>query len=203
MYPVKLSAKIGNWRLFAKRKSDKGFLSFCQKVFARDVYTCQFCGFQAKEFQEVVNLDQNYQNNKLSNMVTACCFCTQCFFLESVGTDEYGGGTLIYLPEISQNDLNALCHVLFCAMSNATAYQSSAQSAYRGLKYRAQAIEEKFGSGCSKPSVFGQMLIESSLTNANEEDYLLQNVRLLPSHSKFRMQIETWAASALAEIPEN
>ena len=40
--------------------------------------------------------------NKVSNLVTACCFCGQCCFLESVSVGKYGGGTLIYLPEIDQ-----------------------------------------------------------------------------------------------------
>ena len=81
---------------------------FCQlqnEYIERDNYTCQYCGFQAKEYQEIVNLDGNYTNNKLSNMVTACCFCSQCLFLQSVGLDEMGGGQLIYLPEMSQADL--------------------------------------------------------------------------------------------------
>ena len=71
-------------------------------------------------------------------MITACCFCTQCLFLQAVGLDEMGGGQLIYLPEISQADLNSFCHVLFCAMENNTGYQDSAQSIYRSLKFRSQ-----------------------------------------------------------------
>src|ERR1700730_2887415 len=114
MYPVELKVQPGAWRLFVTRKEDPAFRKFSEKVFKRDNYTCQYCGFQAKEFQEVVNIDQNYRNNKLTNLVTACCFCAQCFFLDAVGVS-YGGGTLIYMPEISQTELNSFCHILFCA----------------------------------------------------------------------------------------
>lgn len=201
MYPLNLSVKPGAWRLFTARKLDPAFAAFCKRIWERDFYTCQFCGFQAREFQEVVNLDQNYSRNILNNMATACCFCTQCFFLEAVGLNDYGGGTLIYLPEISQSDLNAFCHVLFCAMSNATAYQASAQSIYRSLKFRAQQVEEQFGSGCSKPANFGQMVLESTKTNDKIVSDILSSLRLLPSHAKFRAQIEAWAAAALSELP--
>ncbi len=105
-FSLKLLAVAGAWRLFAARKADTAFANFSEKILERDRYTCQFCGFQAKQFQEVVNLDHNYRNNKAANMATACCFCAQCFFIEAVGQSEYGGGTLIYLPEVKQVDLN-------------------------------------------------------------------------------------------------
>src|ERR1700694_1589950 len=123
MHPIELKIQPNAWQLFATRKADPAFQGFSKKVFERDNYTCQFCGFQAKSYQEVVNLDQNYRNNKLSNLVTACCFCTQCFFIETVGLS-YGGGTLIYLPEINQTNLNSFCHVVFCAITNDTGYKA-------------------------------------------------------------------------------
>ncbi len=112
MHNLSLAVNLAGWRIFVRRKKDKAFLPVQQRIFDRDAYTCQYCGFQAKEYQEVVNLDGNYANNKLSNMATACCFCSQCLFLESIGLDDMGGGQLIYMPEMSQADLNSFCHVL-------------------------------------------------------------------------------------------
>ncbi len=203
MHPLKITAHPGAWRLKATRSADPKFKPFMKKLLERDDYTCQFCGFQAKEFQEVVNLDNNYTNNKMSNMVTACCFCAQCFFLESVGTGDYGGGTLVYLPELSQNEMNSLCHVLFCAITNDTGYKSTAQSIYRSFKFRSQIIEEKFGEGASNPAVFGQLLIDSDLASTQTGDKILADVRLLPSRAKFRKQIEHWAANALDELAQD
>lgn len=200
MYPLKLNANPEGWRIYMARKSDAAFLTFSKKVFRRDSYTCQFCGFQAREYQEVINLDQNYFNNKLSNMVTACCFCAQCFFLESVGVGGYGGGTLIYLPEITQNNLDSFCHVLFCAIVNDTGYKSTAQSIYRSFKLRAQMIDEQFGEGSSQPSTFGQLLIESRVKESEYYDSILNDLRLLPSRASFKTQIEHWATTALNEL---
>lgn len=201
-YPLKLMATPGSWRLYSARKVDERFKAFETKVLNRDRYTCQFCGFQARLFQEIVNLDGNYTNNKFENLVTACCFCAQCSFIESVGVGGYGGGTLIYLPELTQPELNSLCHVLFCAITNDTGYKSSAQNIYRSFKFRSQVIEEKFGEGTSDPSIFGQLIIDSGVNTDEVREQLLKNILLLPSRAKFRKQIEKWAASALEEIAE-
>ena len=203
MNKLSLAVNLAGWRVFVRRKQDKVFLPVQQRIFDRDAYTCQYCGFQAKEYQEVVNLDGNYANNKLGNMVTACCFCSQCLFLESVGLDEMGGGQLIYMPEMSQADLNSFCHVLFCAMENNTAYQDSAQAIYRSLKFRSQIIENKFGTGTSNPNIMGQIIIESQSQSTDKSDKkadVLRDVRLLPSQTKFRVQLEAWAAAALKEL---
>lgn len=199
---LRLIASPGAWRLYSARKADERFKSYESKVFQRDRYTCQFCGFQARLFQEVVNLDGNYNNNRLSNLVTACCFCAQCFFIESVGVGGYGGGTLIYLPELLQSELNSLCHVLFCAITNDTGYKSSAQNIYRSFKFRSQIVEDKFGEGTSDPAILGQLIIDSGIANSDTADKLFNDIRLLPSRAKFRRQIEQWAASALEEITE-
>lgn len=199
---LKLMATPGSWRLYSARAVDERFKAYEKKVLQRDKYTCQFCGFQARVYQEVVNLDNDYKNNKLSNLVTSCCFCAQCFFIESVGVGGYGGGTLIYVPEMSQADLNSLCHVLFCAITNDTGYKSSAQNIYRSFKFRSQMVEDKFGEGTSDPALFGQLLIDSGVKDEDTRAKLFKDILLLPSRAKFRKQIEKWAASALEEIAD-
>lgn len=200
MHLIQLNANVEGWRIFTARKADPVFQEFSKKVFRRDNYTCRFCNFQAREYQEVVNFDQNYQNNKLSNLVTACCFCTQCFFLESVGISGYGGGTLIYLPEISQTNLNSFCHVLFCAIANNTDYKNTAQNIYRTFKLRSQLVETQFGDGTSNPAILGQLLLESYPGQSLDVQNILKDLRLLPSRASFKMQIERWAATALREL---
>lgn len=200
MHPLKLSASLSGWRAFVGRKNNKGFQPIKNKILNRDVYTCQYCGFQASDFQEVVNLDGNYANNKSENLITACCFCTQCLFLQAVGLEDSGGGQLIFLPEISQADLNSFCHVLFCAMENNTGYQDTAQSIYRSLKFRSQIIENKFGAGTSNPSIMGQLIIEHRAQTRQSSMHILTDIRLLPLNTKFKKQLDTWAAAALKEL---
>lgn len=199
--PITLNVSLYNYSQFAARKSKPAFRKLAKHVFERDKYCCQFCGFQAKEFQEVVNANQNYNDNRIDNLLTACCFCTQCFFLESIGEGGYGGGTLIYLPEMAQHELNSISHVLFCAMINETHYKDSAQSIYRTLRMRAQFIEKELGEGTSNPGAFGQLFLDyQSIKQNKNASNILKNIRLLPSRTRFTRQIQRWAESALGQM---
>lgn len=204
MHPVSLSCEIGRWQAFHRRRTHKNYAELSKRVWARDRYTCQFCGFQAKDFQEVINLDQDYKNNKLENCVTSCIFCAQCHFIESVGKSDFGGGTIVYLPELTQAEVNSMCHVLFCAMINDTSYRLSAQTIYRSLKFRSQIVEDVFGEGTSQPSMFGQLLIDYRENGGNDEHVYnwMCKLRLLPSRGKFKKQIQRWAEAALDEMSE-
>lgn len=196
-----LAAVPGVWRLFATRREDPAFSTFHAKILARDHNTCQYCGFQAPCHQEIINRDHDYRNNKPENLMTACAFCTQCLFLEAAGHGNEGGGTLIYLPEIAQADLNGLCHVLFCAIANATVYRTDAQNVYRTLKLRAALVEEKLGEKMSDPAVLGQLLIDTGLgCEQIANDHVLRHLRLLPSRTRFARHIEAWAEAALKEL---
>jgi intracellular multiplication protein IcmJ len=200
MHDLQLAVNLSGWRIFVRRREDKAFLPVAEKILVRDSYTCQYCGFQAREYQEIVNIDGNYANNKYSNLLTACCFCSQCFFIESIGLDELGGGQLVFLPDMSQAELNSFCHVLFCAMGNGTGYQETAQSIYRSFKFRSQIIENKFGAGTSNPAILGQLILEQQARGEEDKTNVLQDLRLLPSYNKFKVQLDAWAAAALEEL---
>lgn len=199
-FPLELNASADAWRMFSTRKADVNFKSFEKKVFERDEYTCQFCGFQSNQYQEVVNIDRNFRHNKIDNLATSCIFCTQCFFLESIGVGGFGGGILIYLPELTQGEINSICHVIFCAISSNSAYKSIAQNIYLNFKLRSSLIEAKFGEGSSDPANFGHLLIDARQQDPDKIKKIMEGIRLLPSRAKFRTQIESWAATAIQDI---
>src|SRR5687768_11951358 len=142
MHNLQLGTNFENWKIFWIRRHDPRFVAFAQKVFERDHFTCQYCAFKANKHLEVVNVDGDYRNNKSNNVLTACPFCAQCFFLESIGVGAFGGGTLIYLPEFSQAQLNALCHVFFQMIEKGDVLSSDAESILRDLKFRAMLLEK-------------------------------------------------------------
>ena len=136
-------------------------------------------------------------------MCTSCCVCSQCFFIEYVGLGDFGGGKLVYLPEMTQSELNSFCHVIFCAMTNGTSYRDTAQSVYRSLKFRTQPIEDKFGVGTSNPYMFVQPLLEYEEKEKEAvTQQTLEKFRLLPSYARFKVQLDRWAASAAEELSE-
>ncbi|MBY0544697.1 MAG: type IVB secretion system protein IcmJDotN [Gammaproteobacteria bacterium] len=197
MQPLQLSFSLTNYSRFISRKGNKSFHALAKQALARDKNTCQFCGFQAAKFQEVVNLNQNYRDNKLENIVTACCFCAQCTFIESVGEQGYGGGTMLYFPEISQAELNAICHVLFFAVATNSIHKESAQAILQSIRMRSGIVDQILGEGMSDPANLGQLLLDY---NANRREpallQMLSKLRLLPSRGRFSKQIEYWAKQA-------
>ena len=200
---IQLSASEANWRLFMTRKADPAFGKFSDRVLKRDQYTCRYCGFQSQKLQEIINRDQNYRNNRLDNLVTACSFCAQCFFLEAVGKSDFGGGVLVYLPEISQNDLNALCHVLFSSMASGNhADEMNSKNTYRSLKLRSQVVEQELGEGLSSPSLYGHLLIDTQVDPAHKKSVnaeLSTQLRLLPDIARFTIHLETWLLEAIKQ----
>lgn len=199
--PITLTAKRGNWQRFMSRKANKAFLAVRDKVFARDDFSCRYCGFQSNQYQEVVNIDQNYDNNNLTNLATACGFCAQCFFIDSVGLDGKSGATIIYLPEISQADLNQFCRTLFCSMLRDAPYKGKLQAAYLSLQDRGAMVEEVFGPNSKEPEVFGQVLIDSNLTEAQTKHPILSELKLLPIRKFYKTQSEYWKKTVFANIP--
>nr|WP_304986171.1 type IVB secretion system protein IcmJDotN [Coxiella-like endosymbiont] len=87
--------------------------------------------------------------NRFKNLATACSFCAQCFFSKRLEGANLEAGALIYLPEITQGALNALCHVLFASIVTAgrEVYATEARNIYRSFKFRSQAVEKQLGEG--------------------------------------------------------
>lgn len=201
LFPISLTAKRGNWQRFMSRKANPAFRKVADRVLARDQFTCRYCGFNAERYQEVVNFDQNYTNNTFNNLVTACEFCANCFFIESVGKDNRQGGTIIHLPEISQADLNHFCRALFCSLLRDAPYKGKLQAVYLSLQDRSKSVEEVFGPSTQDPNVFGEALIDSGLTPEQLKHPILSELKLLPVRKFYKIQAEYWKETVFASIP--
>lgn len=199
MQELVLSATQSNWRLFIIRSSDPRFDKVKLRVHARDKGQCVYCGFKSLTANLVTNYDGNYSNNKLSNLVTTCPLCAQCGFLESVGVGDYGGGSIIYLPNISQVDLNGLCHSLFLAMALCTKSETNSKAIYRDLRLRSQTVDKILGKGMSKPDSLGRILIDDSTRSDPILDQSsLDGLRLLPSYMRFMPDITYWVREGIS-----
>lgn len=203
LLPITLTAKRGNWSRFRARRNNKSFLKLEQDILRRDQNTCRYCGFKSERYQVVVNINQDYGTGQSTpnNLTTACVFCAQCFFLDGIGHDNNWGGTLIYLPEISQADLNHFCRVLFASMLRDAPYKGKLQTVYLSLKDRENIVNETFGPKSSDPYTFGQTLIDSNLTAEQLKHPMLQQLRLLPDRKCFTEEILYWKTTVFDQIP--
>ncbi|MGE4350472.1 MAG: type IVB secretion system protein IcmJDotN [Candidatus Berkiella sp.] len=201
LLPITLTAQKGAWRIYHARKKNNKFLLVKKKVLQRDHYTCRYCGFFSKEFHEVVNIDQNYKNNNIDNLATACCFCAQCFFIDAVGMDGNSGGRIIYLPEISQSDLHNFCRVLYCSLDKDSVYKGKLQSVHMSLKDRTKDVVNCFGPDASDPKIFGQGLLDANLTKEQAQHEVMRHLKLLPSRKAFAPQLDYWKKTVFAKVP--
>ena len=202
MKELTLTATQSNWRLFTIRDSDPRFDNTKQAVLRRDRQQCFYCGFKARSGLSVINRAGNYRKHQMINMLTVCPLCAQCGFLESVGVGDYGGGSIIYMPEMSQIELNALCHNLFSAMTLCTESENNSKSIYRDLRLRSQWVEKSLGKGMSRPDNLGRLLIDVEENEAFDSSWL-QGLRLLPSYIRFMSNILVWVEEALTSLGQD
>lgn len=171
---LKLSGEINSWEYFSRRKESPRYASVRLVVGDRYNHKCKFCGYQG-EGMEIVNLDQDYRNNHINNLVPACEFCTKPQLLDFYGMDYEGDDRMIYLPDIRQDQLSLLYRTLLYSMAKGGDDAYNAQLIYAQLKDQASYLDEKMGSELSHPA---QFLYYIKSSNANLE--LMNKIRWLP-----------------------
>ena len=106
LIPLLLSAKKVSWRSPGEYESDSAFMTLRPKVLARDDYKCRHCAFRAVNWQEIHHLNDDHNDHRLENLVTACSYCHMCHHIGLAGVNDEA--VLIWLPEISQIEVNHL-----------------------------------------------------------------------------------------------
>lgn len=95
--------------------ADSDFKGMRERVINRDEWRCQACGCPSSPAEgkpsggfEVHHRDNNHHNNDISNLVTLCPLCHGIFHIG--WTARQRSGHFIWLPEISQANLNLFIH---------------------------------------------------------------------------------------------
>ncbi|MFA6037380.1 MAG: type IVB secretion system protein IcmJDotN [Legionellales bacterium] len=199
MHPLTLSANLDGWRLFKARRKQSAFQKIAQKVFIRDKYQCQYCGFRDLVHQEVANINGNYRQNEMSNLATCCALCMECNFLGVLGRED----RIIYFPQMSQADLMHSVRVLFCLIASKTPYVETAKSLYRNLRQLMQPVDEIFGKDASISDLFGQSLLDTQNMGRDVQKKVMLPLRLLPNQQNFSEQILHWSTIILPKLEAN
>lgn len=192
---LNLSGELNNWGKFKARKKNKKFLEIREKILNRDKNTCRFCGYKG-ETLEVINYDGNYQNNTPRNLLTACVLCARCTLLDYYKLDYTGADSIIYLPEVSQGQLNLLAQVLFCESAGDINSEGvyNAKATLAQLLDRANFLDEKAGCKLSHPGLFLYYL------NGNKKNLdLISKLRWLPDPQEYQDSIKIWNLEKVTE----
>lgn len=148
------------------------------KVLARDDYACSYCGFKSERFQEIrpLSIDGVARPSRADDWVTSCHICDQCLSLERVGM--MGEGILIWMPEMTQVELNHLVRALYVARASDG---EPAEAARRGLDaLRGRRDEAKRRLGTDDPLILATVFADYlSETEYNDRMEKLEGIRLL------------------------
>ena len=200
-FNLKLQLAGPQWRLFSRRRQDPRFKKYAHRIWARDGYQCQACGYSARNGLEVLNLDGNYARSKPENMITTCLFCAQSHFLDAVGHGLPGNGILIYCPSLTQSEINAISHVIAHGLVLGGKYAADAKTQYRSLRLRSQLVEKTLGEGMSDPSRYVRLMIDIVSDSLEAFDQAFQqNIRLLPDVLAFSAVTQERVLEAFHEL---
>ena len=171
---------------------NKAMVKVRDKILKRDNYTCQGCGWRAKNFQEIHHKNHNHGDFRESNLEVLCPLCHQVFHLSTASISS--GGYLIWLPEISQAQLNRLLFPLFSTLKSGQAHPffSVAKAVYTILEMRKVFLENQIGR--SDPGVFGQMLLNLSKEEYENRHKTMSAIKMMANPSRFETEIDYWKA---------
>ncbi len=148
-----------------------------EKTLKRDGFACRFCGFVSRKFQRAV-FDPQDASSSEEGLVTVCSFCEMCLVLDRAGLT--GGGTLIWLPELSQEELNHVVRALYVARGTEGSLAKAAAHTLDVLMTRRSEAKKRLGT--DDPLLLATAFLE----NLDEKTYgarkgKLEGLRLLPA----------------------
>lgn len=141
-----------------------------EKVLKNDDYTCRFCGFRSTQFQRVVPFEKHF--------VTSCSFCEEVLFLARAGM--MSTGILVWLPEISQAELNHIARAFYIAMEDkGTDFAKAAERAMDALLTRRTEAKKRIGT---EDPLLLSTLFHENLTEDERKTAVakLDGIRLFP-----------------------
>ncbi|MDX9689984.1 MAG: hypothetical protein EOM37_08115 [Proteobacteria bacterium] len=146
----------------AKGRSKKnGFpsKSDIEKVLWRDAFACRCCGFVSKKFQRVIPLCILPSQEKAADneYVTVCAMCEMTAMLDRAGVT--GAGNIIWLPELTQAELNHAVRALYIAVNcNDETLKKSAARTLEVLSARRAEAKKRLGT--DDPSILATAFYE-------------------------------------------
>lgn len=130
-------------RIFTKNAEDVPE-DFEKEIFERDDHTCQYCGFKSDKYQKLLFTGENAEKVAKTDFNTACTYCYQCFHIDKI--PQMQSGTIIWLPEISQAELNNITRAIYIARITQGPMADAARDALEILMRRKEEAVNKLGT---------------------------------------------------------
>lgn len=181
-----LHASPNNWERFQGRKQNELFKKVRAKLIKQKDFTCEYCQFKTP-YLDIVNIDQDYNNNVMTNFATACVLCVKCRFMDAYKLDYAGTDKIIYCPELDQAQIIHLCRVLFCKIAQGGDAAYNAKMILAQLQDRATFLDTKANCQLSNPAMFATYLMSREKNLG-----VLPLLKWLPSEEEYSNFIPHW-----------
>jgi intracellular multiplication protein IcmJ len=141
-------ARTGDRKRLAEVARSQGFASFKQSLQERDQHCCALCSFEAKKYQDIAPKPgvpaAKAAELREQDWITLCQFCAQAV---DVGIAAHmKSGVLIWLPEISQEELNHIARAIYVARVSQGPLADAARRVMESLMKRREAARERLGT---------------------------------------------------------
>lgn len=155
--------------------ADAAFDKIRTAILNRDRRICQGCGMRTRSsttsesgYFHVHHMDDDHANNDAANLITLCPFCHDVFHLGNAGAQ--GRASAIWLPQVSQNNLNILFHAMFILMHRGFSdpqaneqdkdYASKASDLYAQIRstVHKDELEPRLGAGMTDLRRIGEAM---------------------------------------------
>ena len=190
----------------ASEFKEENFLKMAKKVVNRDKSICHLCGFQSFSFVRVLKITGANKTPSEDGEVpvlnpkeykTTCAICFESQRLKYAVDSNYG--KLIYLPEISQTQLNSIVHFTLSVIEDEVdeAHKSQMQHVKRAmrtdyalLQSREVALKEIYSLDTTIELV--DFLIKMPDSAYAQRDKFLDGVRYLPDLNAYQKRAQKW-----------
>lgn len=170
----------------------KGFSAFSEKLIASRNYTCESCGFKSKRFMRLVSKNSIYTVLSPDSFLVKCPFCFMVDRLDRAKDK----AVIVYMPEISQQQLNMFTHALWHFSSskalNSTQYHYS-NDTYNNIYKRTEPVDIALGEKSHLPENFAFALKSLTDNEYKLRSSIVSGLRLLPIRKGFFNEIEFWS----------
>jgi intracellular multiplication protein IcmJ len=201
LLPLTLQWMPSRWRYFQRFRKHAAYSDLEKKVLERDQWICQYCGFESQQFQWIVQKNQDYKHLDFNpkNWITCCDFCGPCFFMDRADLP----GFIIYLPELTQIDLNHFCRALFVSLHQNPPYKSKLQATYLSFKDRLQITESIFGPDTGIARQFSETLLATRIHGQKNTftHPVFQFLRYLPTKHTYDPELTILKNTVFKHIP--
>lgn len=151
-------------------------------------HTCSRCGWVCETTNQTHHLDDDHSNNALENLSVHCLLCHMCCHVGYAAVRRLG--TLIWLPEIEQSQLNALCRELWI-LNSAGTYQADISRLMNELASKSAVCRSKIGT--NDPAAFANKLLRADDYEYSRREEYYPGVRLLFNPAAFHRAMPIWS----------